>query len=285
VAVPGNLIAGGPARLQLGDLSIVGRSRAGEESWFRLSPPGIAFDVGRGAPELEGCARLFLTHGHLDHCLGLPFVLSRRAAAAAGPTIAHAPAPASERVREFVGAAERLEERSYDWRLVAMSPGDRAEIDDRHTVEAFAVAHGVASLGYLLLRRRRRLSAAWRGRPPEEIAAARRSGVEVEETVEATWLGYCGDSGPDVFALEPRLLTVPILLIECTFLDSDRRENARRYGHLHFDDLVARAADLRNEAIVLVHLSRRHSVAELRRSVAERLPGLAERVHVFAVGE
>ena len=241
--------------------------------------------MGRGAPQLEGCARWFLTHGHLDHALGVPFLLSRRAAAGAPPTLVHAPAAVAERLRAFVAAAEALEERSYSWQLIGLEPGERVEVDDRHVVEAFAVRHGVASLGYLMLRRRRRLTEAHRGRSASEIAAARRSGVAVEESFEEPWLGYCGDSGPEVFALEPRLRAVPVLLVECTFLDPDQREMARRFGHMHLDDLVAQQHELRNEAIVLVHLSRRHAPSELRRRVEERLPAIADRVHVFGDAE
>ena len=53
-------------------------SRAGDDNWFRIHPPGLAFDVGRGALQLAGAQDVFLSHGHLDHALGLPYVLSQR---------------------------------------------------------------------------------------------------------------------------------------------------------------------------------------------------------------
>lgn len=193
--------------------------------------------------------------------------------------------PAAPHLRDFVAAAERLEERRYDWRLEALEPGGRVEIDEHHAVEAFAVDHGASSLGYLVCRRRRRLVAALRGRGEDEIAALRRAGETIDESVEEPWLAYCGDSGPEVFALEPRLFDVPILLLECTFLDAAQRDNAARYRHLHFDDFAARAGEFRNQAIVLVHLSRRHRAEDLRRRVTESLPRLAPRVHVFGADE
>jgi hypothetical protein len=43
-----------PAALNLGDLTIEGWSLAGDETWFRIHPPGLAFDTGRGAAQLAG---------------------------------------------------------------------------------------------------------------------------------------------------------------------------------------------------------------------------------------
>ena len=90
LAVPGDLRGSGstpaglgllsmrPVELRFGDLRIEGWSRAGDETWFRIHPPGLAFDVGRGALQLGGAQDVFLSHGHLDHALGLPYVLSQR---------------------------------------------------------------------------------------------------------------------------------------------------------------------------------------------------------------
>jgi ribonuclease Z len=241
----------------------------------------VALDVGRGAPELEGCARIFLTHGHLDHVLGLPFLLSRRAAADASETTVHAPVEIAEPLAGFVAAAERLEERRYVWRLEALRPGDAVGVDPAHTIRAFAVDHGVPGLGYLLERRRRRLRADLRELPAPALAAARRRGESIDEETDEPWLAYCGDTGPALFEREPWLYDVPVLVVECTFLDAERRDHAARYRHLHIDDLAARAGEFRNRTIVLVHLSRRHRPEELRRLIDERLPAIAERVRVW----
>ena len=47
--------------LQFQNLRIEGSSRAGDASWFRVHPPGLAFDVGRGSLALAGADEIFLT--------------------------------------------------------------------------------------------------------------------------------------------------------------------------------------------------------------------------------
>ena len=74
-------------------------------------------------------------------------------------------------------------------------------------------------------------------------------------------------------------------MLECTFLGEEQRDKGGRFKHLHLDDIAARAADFRNQALVLHHLSRRHPVAELRAEIERRLPELAPRVHILVEQE
>ena len=152
----------------------------------------------------------------------------------------------------------------------------------RHlTIEAFPSDHVVPGLGYHLWRRRRRLATDFIGLPPAELIALRERGVETAEVVEDLELSYCGDTGPGVFATEPRVFESRVLVVECTFLGEKHRDKGAHFGHLHLDDLIAREGDFRNQAVVLQHLSHRHKVSELREEVDRCLPSLAPRIHLL----
>lgn len=272
----------GSSRLQLGELSIEGSSVAGEETWFRIHPPGLAFDVGRGAPTQAGSRDLFVSHGHLDHALGVPYVLSQRTLHHQAATRVFCPRPVAGLLGEFVAAGERLEGVEYRYEIVGLAPGDRVAVGRDLAIEAFATDHVVPSLGFHLLRRRRKLKEELRELSGPEIARLRAAKVEIDRESEEIWLSYCGDTGPEVWRLAPRLPESRLLMIECTFLGDEVRQHGTAYKHLHFDDLVDHEAQLeRHEAIVLHHLSRRHSISELRREVNARLPRLAPRVHLL----
>lgn len=269
------------SRVDLGDLRIDGRSRAGDQTWLRVTPPGIALDVGRGSSRLTGIHDLFVTHGHLDHSLGIPFVLSNRTLHQEARSRVFCPATIADPLDRLIRAAEALESTRYRYEIVPLVAGDRVEVGKGFAVEAFPVDHVIPSLGFHLIRRKRRLASRLRGLPGEEIARLRREGEEVDEVVEELALSYPGDTGEGVFDLEPRLYRTRHLLLECTFLTPDHRERSRRYGHLHFRDLVRRASRFENRSLVLIHLSRRHRWEELRRRIREELPGLAPRVLLF----
>lgn len=268
-------------KLQFGDLRIEGISRAGDETWFRVRPPGIAFDAGRGAVQLSGMADIFLTHGHLDHALGLPFLLSQRAAHGTAPTRIFAPAPVVEPLNGLIAAAEALEEGSYDYKLEPLEPGAQVSVGKNLTIEAFATDHVTPSLGYHLLRAKSRLRGEFQDRSGAELADLRRSGIDIEREEIEIWLSYCGDTGPGVFDLDPRVFESSVLLLECTFFDEESMGRAREFKHMHLDDLVERAGSFRNQELVLHHLSRRYRCSELLEWLGSRLELPNTRVQLF----
>jgi ribonuclease Z len=268
--------------LRLGELAIEGWSRAGEETWFRVHPPGLGFDAGRGASAQTGCRDLFLTHGHLDHCLGVPWVLSQRRLQGAGATRVFCPAALEEDLARFVAAAEKLERTEYRFELRGLEAGERVEVGRGLAVEAFAVDHVVPGLGYHLLRRRHHLRPEFRGLGADELGRLRSRHTDLDRETEEIWLSYTGDTGPGVFDRAPRLAESRVVLTECTFLGEKLRRRGALYGHLHLEDLVDHADRFAGcEAIVLCHLSRRHTRRQLEAELARRLPQWAGRVHLL----
>lgn len=267
--------------LQFQNLRIEGSSRAGDASWFRIHPPGLAFDVGRGSLALAGADDFFLTHGHLDHALGLPFVLSLKRMQGGEEPRVFCPAGALEGLRSLIEAAESLEQVDYRYGLFGLEPGDRVSVGRDLEVETFATDHIVPSLGFHLIRHQRILRDEFRDRPAAELASLRKRGEEIEERREELWVTYCGDTGPGVFDLEPRLFESRVLLLECTFLDPERRNRAEQFKHLHIADIAERAHLFRNRDLVLHHASRRYGEQELLATIDQALGDLGPRVHLM----
>src|SRR5260370_34979843 len=58
--------------------TIEGRSRAGHETYLRVRELGVVLDIGRCPDMAIGMPHIFVTHGHLDHALGIPFYAGQR---------------------------------------------------------------------------------------------------------------------------------------------------------------------------------------------------------------
>lgn len=267
--------------LSFGELRIEGVSRAGEETWIRVHPPGLVFDVGRGAVKLAGAHDFFLSHGHLDHILGLPYVLSLRTLHNSRSTRVFAPAALVGGLKKLIQAAESLADERYDYEIHPLEAADQVRVAKDMQVEAFATHHVIPSLGFHLRRERKRLRPEFKERPGAELAALKARGVEIELLEENVWLSYCGDTGPEVFTMDPRVFDSQVLMIECTFFDEASRERARRFGHMHIDDLTERAGDFRNRDLVIHHTSRRYSCDQIREVIAARLDLTGINVHLF----
>jgi len=72
--------------------------------------------------------------------------------------------------------------------------------------------------------------------------------------------------------------------VECSFLGEDDRDRARKYDHIHLDDIVERASLFHTEGIVLTHFSMRYRPEEILEALEALPAGIAERVIPFLPG-
>jgi len=266
-----------------GELRIVGGSRAGEGTLVLLPQLRLALDAGRPARALVPLENVAVSHGHLDHLLGLPAWASQRQLQGMPPGRVLCPASLTEAVQRLLALSAELEGGSpYGATVTGVNAGDWIELRRDFRVGFFRTSHWVDTLGSVVEWTRRRLRPEYAGAPPETLQRLRAAAVEVTEKVRTPLLAYAADSGPEVLDSEAWLRDVEVLVLECTFLRPGDRDRARRFGHTHLADLVEIAPTLHNRHLVLTHLSRRHRLASgtrtIRAALADRFRG---RLHLF----
>jgi ribonuclease BN (tRNA processing enzyme) len=133
-------------------------------------------------------------------------------------------------------------------------------------VRSYPVDHGVPAVAYCFFERRTQLRADLQERlaagtmERSEIGRLVKAGECVTSDALTPVLAYSGDTAISGVLRHEALLTVPVLLIECTYLGSEQTpEDAEARGHVHADQIGEHADCFRNRVIVLIHFSRRYS--------------------------
>lgn len=236
--------------------------------------------------------KALLTHGHLDHILGLGGLISTFARWEAMERFTiYGGRWALERVRDLMGVVLRGGEPELEMTYIEVSPGTIWS-DDNLTVTAFPVSHrGPGCFGYLFEERTHRPFLVERAEALGVPAGPERRRLVAGETVQlvdgrlvqpedvlgepvpGTRLCYVGDAGR-VDDLVPVAAGADALVIEATYLEVEA-ELAAHFGHITAAQAATLARDAQVRFLFLVHVSRRYSE---RMVLSEACPIFAETI-------
>jgi ribonuclease Z len=264
-------------------LTIEGYSRAAVQTYWRVPELKLGFDLGGSPWSFMGTQTFLITHSHLDHMAALPVYVARRRMMKMDPPTIYVPAEVVEPVERMLRAWQRLDRGRMLCTLVGVSDGDEIELSREHVVTVFATKHTIASVGYVVWERRKKLKPEYHELRGDEIRDLRLSGVEVAHDVRVPLVCYTGDTAPAGWDGYAPVMESRILITELTFFRPEhRKEKIHKFGHTHLDDLIERAGRFQNELIILAHFSTRYQDSQLRKAIERRLPPeLKDRVHLW----
>ena len=264
-------------------LTVEGYSRAAVQTYWRVPEMKLGFDLGVQPWSFMSTPTWFVSHTHLDHIAALPVYVARRRMLKMEPPTIYLPAVSVEGVDRLLKAFQRLDRGQMPCHLVGVEPGTEIELSRELVVSAFATKHTIPSLGFLVWERRKKLKPEYQALSGEQIRDIRLSGVEVSAETRIPKVAYLGDTSPAGVDGFPEVYKAEILILEMTFVaPQERPERIHKYGHMHLDDIIARADRFENEVIIASHFSTRLHPDVIQRIVAKRLPpSLIDRVKVW----
>ncbi|MEX0703405.1 MAG: MBL fold metallo-hydrolase [Planctomycetales bacterium] len=264
-------------------LTIEGYSRAAVQSYWRVPELKLGFELGGSPWSFMGTQTFFVSHAHLDHMAALPVYVARRRMMKMEPPTIYLPEHAVEHVHRLLQVWQKLDRGRMVCNLVGVRPGDEFELSREHVATVFETKHTIASVGYVIWDRRKKLKPEYQGLAQDQIRDIRLAGTEVSHEVRVPLVCYTGDTAPPGLDGYPPVYDAQVLITEMTFFRPEhRKEKIHKYGHMHLDDILARADRFRNELIILAHFSTRYHDRQIRRAVENRLPeSLRGRVHLW----
>jgi ribonuclease Z len=259
------------AQVDLGSFALAGYSVAGEESIILCPELDFVFDIGKCPREALTINHVLLTHGHMDHVAGLPYYFAQRFFQGMDTGVAVVPANLLDPLEQLMQAWGKVEGRVPPHTLVPARDGQDYELRRGLYARAFATRHVPGSLGFAVLEVRHKLKEEYLGLDGPQIVALKAQGVEISRRVEMPMVAYLGDTARANYAAIPAVAEARVLLLECTFFDSDHVDRARAGRHLHVRDLPEVLEGMHNERILLVHVTRRTNLTEARKILRKTL--------------
>lgn len=252
---------------QIGDLRIIGHSRAGEESVVVAPELNLCFDIGLAPREALTVDHVCLTHGHADHAAGVHYYFSQRGFIGAPPGCVLAHPRLVEHLGRLMDVWASIEGHPAPRRIVPIRDGEDFDVRRNLVVRAFNNNHAGPSLGFSAIEVKHKLRPELIGMTQAQIVERKRAGETIDVRVEAPIVTYSGDTADGPFFDLPHVRDSRVIIIECTFFEADHIERARAGRHLHVRELPGIFSRLRCEHIVISHVTRRTPIGEAKRAL------------------
>lgn len=254
------------------NIRLVGYSVAGISTSLVFPDADVCFDVAQGLPFQIPVPNILISHGHMDHAAGIPYLIAQKAMTGQTPPTFFMPETLVQPMREIMRLWEHIDGHTYQYQFHGVRPGQERPLKAPYFFRPFPTLHRVPSQGYTIFERKKRLKHEFRDLDPYELGNLRKKGVALDEQYEEAVISFSGDTQIE-FLDHEQVRNSRILIMEVTYWDKKKSvENARTWGHIHLDELIPRLPTLNCEKILLIHASARYNSPYLRQILDARIP-------------
>ena len=260
------------AHIQIGELDIIGYSVGGEETVVAVPQLDVCFDIGKAPDQVISINHVLLTHGHIDHAAGFAYYLSHRQFDGQVPGTIVAPKNLLPPIRQILDGWGALDGNKIPANLIGVGPGDEVQIKPNLFARAFPTDHCKGSLGYCILEKRKKIKPEYARLNGPQIVELKRQGTIIDTILELPIVSYLGDTQYVDYSPLPYVAESKVLIAECTFYEEDHLDRAQAGRHMHVKDLARLLGPLHSEHVILIHITQRTGLGDVKRLLKESLP-------------
>ena len=135
-----------------------------------------------------------------------------------------------------------------------------SKMNSEYWVKSINMDHKIKSFGYIVYRKSKKLKPEYTNLKGYEIMKLKQDIGEEQITypVFTPLLAYTGDTSIQGVISNSELLTVPLLIMECTGFSPDDKSDCCEGKHIHFDEIIKNKDLFQNEKIILFHFSQQY---------------------------
>lgn len=139
-----------------------------------------------------------------------------------------------------------------------------SKLNSEYWVKSIQMDHKIKSFGYIIYRKSKKLKPEYTKLKGYEIIKLKQEIGEDQLTnsVLTPLIAYTGDTTIQGVISNQELLTVPLLIMECTGFSPDDKCDCCEGKHIHFDDIIENRNLFHNEKIILFHFSQQYKTYE-----------------------
>ncbi len=265
------------------NIKVTGVSVAGIGTCLYLPEIGTCLDVAQGLNFAFPAKNFLITHPHMDHAAGIPYLISQKALLKQSPPIFYMPQPMIAPLIKIIAEWSKIEGHHYEFEFLATTPTLCYKLQEPYSFIPFETFHRTPSQGYTIYETRKKLKKEFQSKKESEILELKNKGIEVSEPVHLPIFSYTGDTQIEFWKKNPEVLKSKILFVETTYWDDKKSiMSAREWGHIHFDEILPLLFQFKGEKLVFMHISSRYRPEYIYKIIKSQIPqDLQQKVDLF----